>query len=89
MCIPPIDKDPVDYFAEIELLNKKLNLNQLSMGMSSDYLKAVQYSSTYLRIDQVSLVKGFNLLNFVLGVINLINFKKSFSFKAIQPAVGL
>ena len=50
MCIPPIDKDPVDYFAEIELLNKKLNLDQLSMGMSSDYLKAVQYSSTYLRI---------------------------------------
>jgi hypothetical protein len=31
-------------------LNKNFNLKELSMGMSSDYLKAVEYSSTYLRI---------------------------------------
>ena len=50
MCIPPINEDPNEYFKEMKLLNKKLNLIDLSMGMSSDYLKAVEHSSTYLRI---------------------------------------
>ena len=50
MCIPPIDKNPDNYFNEIKILNQKLNLPELSMGMSSDYLKAVENSSTYLRI---------------------------------------
>ena len=50
MCIPPANKDPNKYFKEIELLNKKFNLPEISMGMSSDYLKAVENSSTYLRI---------------------------------------
>ena len=50
MCIPPANEDPSKYFHEIKLLNKKLNLLELSMGMSSDYLKAVENSSTYLRI---------------------------------------
>ena len=36
--------------SEIKLLNKKFNLSEISMGMSSDYLKAVENSSTYLRI---------------------------------------
>ena len=31
-------------------LNKKINLKELSMGMSSDYLKAAEYKSTFLRI---------------------------------------
>ena len=31
-------------------MNKKLNLEELSMGMSSDYLNALEYNSTYLRI---------------------------------------
>tara|TARA_X000000368_G_scaffold332228_1_gene269410 strand:+ start:794 stop:1453 length:660 start_codon:yes stop_codon:yes gene_type:complete len=50
MCIPPANEEPNKYFKEISLLNKKLNLPELSMGMSSDYLKAVQNHSTYLRI---------------------------------------
>ena len=50
MCIPPVNEDPNKYFKEINLLNKKLDLFELSMGMSSDYLKAVENSSTYLRI---------------------------------------
>ena len=50
MCIPPANEDPNKYFKEINLLNKKLDLFELSMGMSSDYLKAVENSSTYLRI---------------------------------------
>ena len=50
MCIPPANKEPDKYFKEINLLNKKFNLQEISMGMSSDYLKAVENSSTYLRI---------------------------------------
>ena len=50
MCIPPVNEEPEKYFKETNLLNKKLNLSDLSMGMSSDYLKAVEYSSTFLRI---------------------------------------
>jgi len=50
MCIPPINEKPDKYFKEIKLLNKEFNLEEISMGMSSDYLKAVENSSTYLRI---------------------------------------
>ena len=50
MCIPPINEKPEKYFKEIKLLNKEFNLEEISMGMSSDYLKAVENSSTYLRI---------------------------------------
>ena len=50
MCIPPVNEDPDKYFKEIKILSKKFNLKEISMGMSSDYLKAVENSSTYLRI---------------------------------------
>ncbi len=50
MCIPPLNSDPNPFFRELNDLNKNLNLKELSMGMSSDYLKAVEYNSTYLRI---------------------------------------
>ena len=50
MCIPPVNDNPVPFFKKMNLLNESLNLNQLSMGMSADYLKAAEYSSTFLRI---------------------------------------
>ncbi len=50
MCIPPFDHDSKKYFEEMNKLNKSLNLNDLSMGMSSDYLEAINHSATYLRI---------------------------------------
>ena len=50
MCIPPVDIDPERYFEEMNKLNKNLNFSELSMGMSSDFLKAARYHSTYLRI---------------------------------------
>ena len=50
MCIPPVNKEPDKYFKKIKDLNNKFNLPEISMGMSSDYLKAVENSSTYLRI---------------------------------------
>ena len=50
MCIPPANEEPDKYFEQIKLLNKKFDLPEISMGMSSDYLKAVENSSSYLRI---------------------------------------
>ena len=50
MCIPPVEDNPDQYFKELNLLNQKLDLKDLSMGMSSDYLNAAQNHSTYLRI---------------------------------------
>jgi len=50
MCIPPLNKDPNKYFKEMDELNKKYNFNELSMGMSSDYLTAINHHATFLRI---------------------------------------
>ena len=50
MCIPPINIDPERYFEEMNKLNKTLGFTELSMGMSSDFLIAVKYFSTYVRI---------------------------------------
>ena len=50
MCIPPLNEPSEIYFKEMSELNKKLNLKELSMGMSSDYLNAIKNSATYVRI---------------------------------------
>ena len=50
MCIPPANVDSSKYFKEMNLLNHELQLSELSMGMSSDYLKASENFSTFLRI---------------------------------------
>ena len=50
MCIPPTNIDPEKYFKEMNKLNKSLGFKELSMGMSSDFLQAVKYLSTYVRI---------------------------------------
>ena len=50
MCIPPLNIDPEDYFIEMNKLNKDLGFTELSMGMSSDYLTATKYLSTYVRV---------------------------------------
>ena len=50
MCIPPANIDPQIYFEEMKELNKSYNFKELSMGMSSDFLKAAVNSATYLRI---------------------------------------
>ena len=50
MCIPPVDGNMKMYFSEMNTLNKNLGLKQLSMGMSSDYLKAIECGATFVRI---------------------------------------
>ena len=50
MCIPPFNQDSSKFFSEMNELNSKINLKHLSMGMSADYLSALEYKSTFLRI---------------------------------------
>ena len=59
MCIPPANIDPEGYFDEMNKLNKTLDLNELSMGMSSDFLIASKYFSTYVRIGSSIFGKRF------------------------------
>ena len=50
MCIPPDNQDPKLFFKELLNLNNKIKLPEISMGMTNDYLDALEYGSTYLRI---------------------------------------
>ncbi len=50
MCIPPAEGDPAKFFVEMKKLNIEFGFTELSMGMSSDYLKAIEHSATYVRI---------------------------------------
>ena len=50
MVIPPNDKDNKKYFKTISELNNSLALSDLSMGMSADYMDAISFGSTYVRI---------------------------------------
>ena len=50
MCIPPANQESTEYFKKMNFLNNKFSLKEISMGMSSDYLQAVENNATYLRI---------------------------------------
>ena len=50
MCIPPQYENVEDYFKKMMDLNRSLDLKELSMGMSSDFLEAIKYGSTFVRI---------------------------------------
>ena len=50
MCLPPFDSDSNKYFKTLKKSSEKLNLIDLSMGMSSDYEQAMLNGSTYLRL---------------------------------------
>ena len=50
MCIPPFEEDSLKFFSKMSELNKIINLTELSMGMSSDYLNAIEFEATFLRI---------------------------------------
>jgi hypothetical protein len=50
MCLPPKNKETSVYFKEMNQLLKTTNLKELSMGMSNDYLQAVTYNSSFVRI---------------------------------------
>lgn len=50
MCLPPIDQDAKYFFEKLNTLANKNKINKLSMGMSNDYLQAIEAGSTHLRI---------------------------------------
>jgi len=50
MCIPPNNQNASDYFKEMKDLNLKVKLRHLIMGMSNDYLNAIQNGATFVRI---------------------------------------
>tara|TARA_A100001234_G_C12598324_1_gene373772 strand:+ start:37 stop:699 length:663 start_codon:yes stop_codon:yes gene_type:complete len=50
MCLPPLNEPVSKYFSLIKNKNDELNFNELSLGMSNDYLEALNYKSTFIRI---------------------------------------
>ena len=50
MIIPPIDQNVEKYFKTTDELNKSLALENLSMGMSSDYMAAIKFGSNFIRL---------------------------------------
>ena len=50
MCIPPFGQAPSKFFFEMKKINLDIGLEHLSMGMSSDYIKAIENNSTYVRV---------------------------------------
>ena len=50
MCLPPEGKDPKEYFDQLKILSLSNNLEKLSMGMSDDYLSALESGATHIRV---------------------------------------
>ena len=50
MCIPPANVSPIFYFKKLQELALKNNVQELSMGMSNDYIHAIECGSTFVRI---------------------------------------
>ncbi len=50
MCLPPLQIDPKEYFKKMKIEADSLFLKELSMGMSSDFMEAIEYNSSYVRI---------------------------------------
>ena len=50
MCIPPLDEEPALHFALLAKIAARLGLQELSMGMSGDFEKAIAFGATYVRV---------------------------------------
>jgi pyridoxal phosphate enzyme (YggS family) len=50
MCIPPFDEEPAMHFALLAKLAETLGLKELSMGMSGDFVRAIPFGATYVRV---------------------------------------
>lgn len=53
MCIPPIEEDPISHFAKLKVLANENNIDELSIGMSNDYQKALEFNPTYIRLGTI------------------------------------
>jgi len=50
MCLPPFDQEPKPFFKKMQNLSESLSLKEISMGMSNDYLEALKFKATYIRL---------------------------------------
>ena len=50
MCLPPKNNSSNIYFSQMKTLNQKFGLQELSMGMSNDYIEAISHGATFVRI---------------------------------------
>ena len=50
MCIPPNEENVEKYFSRMLKIRNELSLHELSMGMSNDYLQAIKYEASFVRI---------------------------------------
>ena len=53
MCIPPFNEDPIYHFSKLKSLAMENNINELSIGMSDDYMKALPFNPTYIRLGTI------------------------------------
>tara|TARA_B100000674_G_scaffold128608_1_gene99072 strand:- start:1672 stop:2307 length:636 start_codon:yes stop_codon:yes gene_type:complete len=53
MCIPPIDEEPSHHFSKLKILAIENKIDELSIGMSNDYEKALEFNPTYIRLGTV------------------------------------
>ena len=60
MCLPPVESSSQEYFKILKNVAEKLDLKDLSMGMSSDFEEAIIHGSTYLRLGTIILGERFN-----------------------------
>ena len=50
MCLPPFNEDPIPFFKKMRSLSESSELKEISMGMSNDYMDALKFNATYIRI---------------------------------------
>ena len=53
MCIPPINESPKKHFSLTSKLAQDLGISGLSLGMSSDYLEALEFDPLYIRLGTI------------------------------------
>jgi hypothetical protein len=50
MCIPPFDEEPAMHFALLAKIAARVGVKDLSMGMSGDFVRAIPFGATYVRV---------------------------------------
>ena len=50
MCLPPFDEDPIPFFKKMQNMSESLKLKEISMGMSNDYMDALKFKATFIRV---------------------------------------
>ncbi len=53
MCIPPVEDAPKHHFNQLQYLAKENNISELSIGMSGDYMEALPFKPTYIRLGTI------------------------------------